>query len=60
MKMIYETPECWIYEFARNDIVTTSTTIEGGLINGGENDNPDDLDMEMWDQLLIEARKEKN
>lgn len=49
MKMIYETPECWIYEFARNDIVTTSTTIEGGLINGGENDNPDDLDMEMWD-----------
>lgn len=40
MKKIYETPDCWIYKFELEDVITTSDI----LINGGDGDNPDDID----------------
>lgn len=40
MKKKYETPESRVYKLELEDVITTSDI----LINGGDGDNPDDID----------------
>lgn len=48
MKMFYENPEMDVVLFAAEDVITTSGSTGGGLIDGGEGDGPS-ID---WDDIF--------